>query len=315
MPIKSSKKSSSKKRVSTLKRMQKEEDDVENQLIIHGEKVERTIINIIKHYFHIHLDNFESSHGRKIEGTLFFLNFLAVSLFMIETYNPTGPLKTFLFTSELVLVGIFIIEYTARMWVAKKRVKHFFNIYSLIDLIAILPVLVNFLNLTFLRIFRILRLFRLLRVLRFQRMLKAKNTLFGNLTDTQIVVSRIVLTVFTIVFVSSGFIWAVENKINPGEFGNIMNALYFSVVTLSTVGYGDITPLSSAGKAITVAMILSGIALIPWQLGKLVKIVVASASKVQRKCKKCGLIDHDLDAKFCKQCGKTIPTVKKPDEQ
>ncbi len=66
--------------------------------------------------------------------------------------------------------------------------------------------------------------------------------MFGKLTDTQLIVIRIVLTVFTIIFVSSGMIWAVESKVNP-DYGNIFNAMYFSVVTLSTVGYGDITPL------------------------------------------------------------------------
>ncbi len=165
------------------------------------------------------------------------------------------------------------------MWVAERKTKHFFNVYSIIDLLSILPVAVNFINLSFLRIFRILRLFRILRVLRFQRIFKSKNTMFGQLSDTQLVIIRIVLTVFTIIFVSSGFIWAVENKVNPGEFGTIWHALYFSVVTLSTVGYGDITPLSLWGRVITIAMILSGIALIPWQLGKLIKIIIATSGK------------------------------------
>lgn len=256
--------------------MRKEEDDLDKELIIHGERVENTVVNRIKHFLHLHVDNYESDHGKIIEGTLFFLNMLAVFLFMLETMSLGGTWAAIIHWGEIVLVSIFGIEYIGRMWVAKNRVKHFFNIYSIIDLIAILPILVNFINFSFFRIFRILRLFRMLRILRFQRMFKAKNTLFGQLTDTQIVVVRIVLTVFTIVFVSSGMIWAVENKINPGQFGTIWDALYFSVVTLSTVGYGDVTPLSSTGKVITVGMILSGIALIPWQLGKLLKVLLSS---------------------------------------
>ncbi len=151
-----------------------------------------------------------------------------------------------------------------------------------------------------------MRLFRMLRILRFQRIFKSKDTMFGKLSDTNLVIIRIVITIFTIIFVSSGFLWAVENKINPGQFGNIWNAMYFGVVTLSTVGYGDITPLSAWGRAITVIMILSGIALIPWQLGKLLKIIVGTATKTQIKCNSCGLLDHDGDAKFCKICGKKI---------
>ncbi|HIJ10550.1 TPA: ion transporter [Candidatus Woesearchaeota archaeon] len=290
-------------RKSSLKRMQQDEDVIDKRLL----KDEDRLIRKVEKYLHLHMDNYETSHGRRIEGTLFLLNMLAVVLFMVDTFNPTGTAKTIFFISELSLVSVFVVEYIARLWVAQHKLRHAISMYSIIDLLSILPVLVSFVNLTFFRIFRILRLFRLLRVLRFQRMFKAKNTLFGNLSDTQIVVVRIVLTVFTIIFVSSGLIWAIENKVNPGAFGNIFNALYFSVVTLSTVGYGDITPLSPWGKLVTVGMILSGIALIPWQLGKLVKIVVLSSGKTKRKCTKCGLLDHDLDAKFCKQCGKKVP--------
>jgi voltage-gated potassium channel len=282
-----------------------DEDKVEIALLKKGSKFENNVKGKVKKYFHLHLDNFGSTHGRRIEGTLFFLNFLAIVLFVIETHDISESLKSFIHWGELFLVSIFIVEYIARMWVAEKKFKHFFSPYSIIDLLSILPIMVNFVNLTFFRIFRILRLFRLLRVLRFQRIFKEKDTMFGRLSDTQLIVIRIVLTVFTIMFVSSGLIWAVESKVNPG-YGNIWNAMYFSVVTLSTVGYGDITPLSPLGRVVTVAMILAGIAIIPWQLGKLVKVLFQSATKTTLKCSKCGLQEHEKMAKFCINCGKQL---------
>ncbi len=275
-----------------LEKMIQEEDDVEYSLLMKG-----------KNYFTKHLDNYESVHGRIIEGSLFFVNMLAVILFILYTYSFSEQVSKWLIISEFILVGIFIIEYALRMWVARGKVKHFFNIYSIIDLLAILPILLHFGNLTFLRIFRILRLFRLLRVLRFQRMFKSKNTLFGALSDTEIIVIRIILTVFTIIFMFAGLIWVVENAINPESFGNIWDAFYFAIVTLSTVGYGDITPLSPLGKIVTVVMILSGIALIPWQLGKLLKVLVQSGKKQNITCRKCGIEEHDMDAIHCKMCG------------
>ena len=291
-------------------RMQSEEDYIDTKIMVKGEKIENDMINKVRKYLHLHVDNYGTSHGRKIEGTLFFLNFLAIVLFIIDTYSLTGTAQNILVTLEIILVAIFIVEYGVRMWVAQNKTRHFFNIYSIIDLIAILPILVHFANLTFFRIFRILRLFRMLRILRFQRIFKQKDTMFGKMTDTQLIVIRIVLTVFTIIFVSSGLIWAVENKINPGQFGTIWDAMYFAVVTLSTVGYGDVTPLSSLGKVITIAMILSGIALIPWQLGKLIKVVVMANMKSKSKCKKCGLEEHDRDATNCKLCGAVIKQVR-----
>lgn len=286
----SSKRKPSEKTV--IERMMDEEDDVEYSLLTKT-----------KSFLGTHLDNYESNWGRWIEGGLFFANLLAVVLFVLYTYSFTGQAAKWLLIFELILVSIFIVEYILRMWVARNKVHHFFNIYSLIDLVAILPVMVNFVNLTFFRIFRILRLFRLLRVLRFQRMFKSKKTLFGVLNDTEIVIIRIMLTVFTIIFMFAGLIWAVENVVNPGQFGTIWDAFYFAIVTLSTVGYGDVTPLSSMGKVVTVVMILSGIALIPWQLGKLLKILVQTGKKQNITCTKCGVEEHDLDAVHCKMCG------------
>ena len=165
-------------------------------------------------------------------------------------------------------------------------------------------------NLGFFRVLRILRLFRMLRVLRFQRIFKSKDTMFGKISDSQLVIIRIVMTVFTIVLISSGLIWTVENKINPGQFSNIWETMYFVVVTLATVGYGDITPISAWGKAVTVLMILSGIALIPWQLGKLIKILFMEATKTKIKCPKCDLEDHERDSVHCRRCGAKLNKKK-----
>ena len=299
-----------KKMVRKVSKSDSAEAEAEMRLLKAGVKFENTVIGKIKKYFHIHLDNFGSTHGRWIEGSLFFVNFLAIVLFVAETYTLPEKWVTFLRISEFVLVSIFIVEYAARMWVAQHKIKHFFNPYSIIDLLVILPVLANFGNLGFFRIFRILRLFRMLRVLRFQRIFKQKDTMFGKLSDTQLIVIRIVLTVFTIIFVSSGMIWFVETKINPG-YGTIWDAMYFAVVTLSTVGYGDVTPTSTWGKVFTIAMILSGIAIIPWQLGKLVKVLFQSATKTTLKCTKCGLQEHDKLAVYCMNCGTKLPKRKK----
>ncbi|MBU0457160.1 MAG: ion transporter [Nanoarchaeota archaeon] len=306
------KKKTVKKRSTSKRNLKKnnDEDTIDIKLMKEGAKFEDSIIGKIKKFLHLHVDNYASSHGRRIEGTLFLINLIAIIIFIIDSYNPIGIVKTILTISEFIVVGIFIIEYIIRMWIAPKKIKHFLNIYSLVDLISILPILTHFGNLYFFRLFRILRLFRMLRILRFQRIFKAKDTLFGKLTDTQLIITRIVLTIFTIIFVFSGLIWTVESRINPG-YGTIWNAMYFSIVTLSTVGYGDVTPYSPLGKAITIIMILTGIALIPWQLGKLIKVVVVSASKIQIRCKRCGLENHDRDAIHCKNCGAILKKKKK----
>lgn len=290
-----------------------EEDRDDLVFMREGAQLEDSALGKLKKLLHLHLDNYGSKHGIRIEGTLFFFNFLAIALFIIETHHPTGLFLTILTISELVLISIFILEYTVRLWVAKNKLKHIFSFYGMIDLLSILPILVHFANLSFFRIFRILRLFRMLRVLRFQRIFKSKDTMFGRLSDSQLIIIRLVLSIFTIVLISSGLIWTVETKVNPEKVGTIWDAMYFTIVTLATVGYGDITPLTPLGKIVTTIMILSGVALIPWQVGKLIKVMIMEAAKTKITCPKCGLEDHDKDSFYCRLCGAKLKKRKKKD--
>jgi voltage-gated potassium channel len=93
------------------------------------------------------------------------------------------------------------------------------------------------------------------------------------------------------------------NPRNPEGFSTFLDALYFAIVTMTTVGYGDIIPLSEAGRALTLMMILTGIALIPTQISSLIRYLVKVTDSQQVVCGGCGLAVHDQDARFCKQCG------------
>ena len=108
-----------------------------------------------------------------------------------------------------------------------------------------------------------------------------------------------------IFFISSGLFFFVENTINP-NVDNFGDAFYFTVVALTTVGFGDIAPLSDAGKWVTILMILSGIIFIPWQVSQIVKEWVRMETKKEVICPGCGLRYHDEDASHCKSCGHSI---------
>ena len=128
---------------------------------------------------------------------------------------------------------------------------------------------------------------------------------FGVISPRLLKVNRLLLTILIIFFVSSGFFWFAESGANP-EIKNFGDAFYFTVVSLTTVGFGDITPVSEGGRWVTVVMILSGIILIPWQVGQMVKEWFVLSAKKEAVCHECGLKYHDGDASHCKACGHVI---------
>jgi voltage-gated potassium channel len=252
---------------------------------------------IIADKIHFYLEDIENPIGKIVNLSITSLVLISTGIFVAETYPLTTEVRSLIGKIDLVILSIFAIEYLLRLIAAPDKLKYILSFYSLIDLIAIFPVLTGITDFSFIRI---LRWFRILRLLRF---IEGK-ALLGNLDrEDSLIVTRILFTIFSIIFIYSGLIYQVEHTVNPQEFSTFFDAVYFAVVTMTTVGFGDITPISQAGKLMTVLMILTGIALIPWQLGNLIKQVAKSASKVNAVCSNCQLSSHDLDANFCKSCG------------
>jgi len=244
--------------------------------------------------------------GKGIDAAIMLLNIFIVAVFIIETYPVSTTLRTVLDTIELTVVGLFIVEYAARLYGARNRIRHLYNPYSIIDLVAIIPtVLQPFIGPGNIGILKLLRMFRVFRVLRFLRFFDSEQFFFGKISEEMLRVLRLGITVFMIFFVSSGLFYLVENPLNEGV-RNFGDAFYFTVVALTTVGFGDITPVTGAGKVVTTLCILSGILLIPWQVGQIVRKWIHISSKSPVVCRNCGLKYHDPDAVHCKACGHVI---------
>ena len=222
---------------------------------------------------------------------------LSSAIFVAQTYPINSQLRIILNIADLVILIVFTIEYCLRLWSAKNRLQFFFRFFSLIDLVAILPLFLGFMDIRFIRLFR---WFRILRIVRFW---KIETKLFGIKAQDGIVLARIFLTLFSLIFVYAGLIYQVEHEVNGEGLQTFFDAFYFVVVTMTTVGYGDVTPLSQAGRAMTLLMIFTGVLFIPWQLSELIAQIVKTANSIEEKCNNCGLSRHDPDAQFCKQCG------------
>ncbi|MGB5714953.1 MAG: ion transporter, partial [Waterburya sp.] len=222
---------------------------------------------------------------------------LSSALFVAQTYPINQSLEASLEIVDLGILIVFTIEYILRLWSAEKPKKFLFSFFGLIDLIAILPLFLGWTDIRFIRIFR---WFRILRIVEFW---KIEQKILGFKTEDSIIFVRIFLTLFTIIFVYAGLIYQVEHQINSDHLVNFFDAFYFVVVTMTTVGYGDVTPLSQAGRFMTLLMIFTGVLFIPWQLSELIRQIVKTSSLVEQECINCGLSRHEADALFCKHCG------------
>lgn len=248
-----------------------------------------------------YLDDLETPLGQGISLTIAALIFISSGIFVAETYPLSPSVLQWLERLDSAILYIFAIEYAVRFWAAADKLRFAFSPLSLVDLMAVLPFFFGVGRRGFLLT---LRWFRLLRIIRF---LDLRILVFRVGTENQFILSRIFLTLFIIIFVFSGLIYQVEHPVNPDIFNTFLDAVYFAIVTMTTVGFGDVIPFSEVGRLLTILMILTGVALIPWQLGELIQQLVKSSDRRTIACSTCHWASHDRRARFCQMCGTKLP--------
>ena len=163
---------------------------------------------------------------------------LSSAVFVAQTYPRPASVRNIVDTLDRLIGIIFVTEYIIRFWCAEDKIKFFFKPFSLLDLIATTPFILRLTNIQFIRIFRWLRILRLIRFINF------KVYFLRISSEDGVIFARIL---FTIIFIYSGLIYQVEHGANSQAFRAFLDAFYFSVVTITTVGFGDVTPVSEGG--------------------------------------------------------------------
>ncbi len=260
-------------------------------------------IKRIKSTINFWFEDIETIPGKTADIIVVALICVVSIIFVIKTYRVSPGLFRVLDLTENIIVGIFVFEYLLRLWSAPNRLRHIFKPYSLVDLIAIIPFFFAADS------YQILRIFRALRVLRLIRFLEGRHFFFRRFSRTHVIIIRIFFIIFAIIFVSSGMIFYAEHHRPGANIITFADAVYFSIITLTTVGYGDITPVTGFGRFITILIVLSGIIFIPWQVKELIKHFIIPGEKITFKCSVCGLEYHDQDAIFCKRCGAELKKI------
>ena len=233
---------------------------------------------------------------------------LNVIVLILESYKAIRTeFGGFLEYFEIVSVIIFSIEYLLRVWTSElnekytgqsfsKRVKFIFSTLGLIDLIAILPFYLPLLFPFDLRVVRILRLFRLLRIFKLGRHSNSLKTISSVLKETRSELTLTIFVAFILLILSSTLMYYIENEAQPDNFASIGDSLWWAVATLTTVGYGDVYPVTGTGKFLSAIIALIGIGFVALPTG-----IISSAfmEKVQENKKKNRVCQ-------CPNCGTTF---------
>ena len=218
-----------------------------------------------------------SFKGKLFDYFIQILIFISLIAFAIETLpNNSRQLIFILNIIEFFSVIIFSIEYLLRIYLSKSPLKYIFSFYGIIDLLAILPFYLNIsLDLRSLRSFRIFRIFRALKIVRYNKALK-RFGVAAKIVKEEVILFLIIIMI--LIFIVSSGIYFFENEAQPENFKSIPHSFWWTIVTLTTVGYGDVYPITIGGKIFTFFVLLLGVAVITVPAG----LVATALSKARQ---------------------------------
>ncbi|MEN8786272.1 MAG: ion transporter [Flavobacteriales bacterium] len=201
--------------------------------------------------------------------------------FAIETLpNNSEETKKVLFLIELISVIIFSVEYLLRVYSAKSPLKYIFSFFGIIDLLAILPFYLKFaIDLRALRVFRVFRIFRALKLIRYNKAL-LRFHVAAKMVKEEMVLFFIVTAI--LVFLSASGIYFFENEAQPEVFSSIFHSFWWAIVTLTTVGYGDVYPITVGGKIFTFFVLIIGVGVVTVPAG-IIATALTSARNMEKE--------------------------------
>jgi voltage-gated potassium channel len=235
----------------------------------------------MKEKLRIIIEDNTSPKGKIFDYFIQILILLSLIAVTIETL-PNNSIYTIdvLNAFELICVIIFTIEYLLRIFVSKKPFRYIFSFYGVIDLLAILPFyLRGAYDLRALRAFRIFRIFRALKLIRYNKALNRFH-IAAKIVKEEMILFFIVTAIF--IFLASAGIYFFENKAQPELFSSVIHSGWWAIATLTTVGYGDVYPITMGGKIFTFFILLIGVGVVTVPAG-LVASALSKAREIEGK--------------------------------
>lgn len=218
-----------------------------------------------------------------------------------ERYGST------LYAIEWIFTIIFTVEYLIRIWISDRPTRYIFSFYGIIDLISILPTYLSlfFVGANYLLIIRILRVLRIFRVLKLVQYSKEAQTLLLAMRNSRRKILIFMLFVAVLAMIYGALMYLIEGA--QYGFTSIPRSIYWAIVTITTVGYGDIAPHTPLGQTLASFVMLTGYSIIAVPTGIVTSELTSLAYRMDTiECETCHLAMHEKDAKYCKHCGEEL---------
>jgi voltage-gated potassium channel len=283
--------------------------------IPHENPIEKSRLKPWQEKVHEVIFESETKAGRWFDLILLGVIFASVIVVMLESVDSIFEKYGFyLRILEWSFTALFTIEYGLRLASVGRPFFYIFSFYGLVDLISILP---SYLGLWWgasthsLAVIRALRFLRIFRVLKLGKFVDSGDIILTSLRNSRHKITVFMFAVLTVVMIVGSMMFLIEGNLENTGFTSIPRSIYWAIVTITTVGFGDITPVTPLGQTLASLLMITGYAIIAVPTG-----IVTNELMQQRKqqhssrcCKTCALEGHDEDACYCKRCGaKLDPT-------
>lgn len=247
--------------------------------------------------------------GRAFDVALIIAIIASVFVVSVESIPTLAPdTRLTLRILEWFFTVLFTLDYAARLWTSPEPRKYATSFYGIVDLLATLPTYLSifFPAGRFLALIRILRVMRVFRVFKLTTYVREAGVLGSALRASQQKITVFLFSVLVAVAVVGSLMFLIEG--DEGGFTSIPASMYWAIVTLTTVGYGDISPVTPLGRLLASALMILGYGIIAVPTG-IVTLELQKAARLPMRagaCPRCSLAGHDLDAVHCKRCGAAL---------
>ncbi len=253
-----------------------------------------------------------SKEGHQFDLFITWMIVVSVAVVVLDTVTQlNSQYRKWFHLAEWIFTGIFTIEYALRLYASRERKSYAFSFFGIVDLLAFLPTYLNiFLHgYQSLLVIRVLRLLRLFRIFKLGHFVSEGAVVASALRASQ----NKIIVFFTFICIAAVFMgsimFMVEHEYNP-NIQNIPDGIYWAIVTITTVGYGDAIPITHLGKTLAAVVMIMGYAVIAVPTGivtaEITNRVLAPRGKDTVVCAHCGNNDHLKNARYCHHCGESL---------